>query len=308
MKHSWILALALAVSACSPQVYSLYLDVRQPSNSGLTLSGKDISIVYMDGSNQVDSLFDRQVASSLARQLEEDYFDGREKVGIFRIPSTDTVSLEKMHSLVMETEGDVVFLLHSRLGEPALEVNQPVKQASSPDSAYVCPAQVPVSLKLNVYDSMGEDKVRDYSGSSVLRTLVYNNGMLTEDGLKALSLRSMDAQAETVGARVSSRFISNWITEVFSFYYFQPDASDLWVEALVDAMEGRFSAAVDRWSQLVKSGSAVKRSCACYNIAQAFYILGDYRLSARWLSEAEKLEDVSLAPGLKKRLAAHLEK
>ena len=308
MKHSWFLAVALAVSACSPQIYSMYLDVRQPSNSGLTLTGKDVSIVYMDGNNQVDSLFDRQVASSLARQLEDDYFGGKETVGIYRIPSADSVTLEQMHSLVMETEGDVVFLLHSKLGEPTLETNQPVIGASKVDSAFVCPALVPVKMNLEVYDSMGADEVHNYNGSAVLRTLVYNDGILTEDGLKARSLNNMGTQADKVGARVSSRFLSNWITESFSFYYFEPSSTDLWIEALLKALDGNFAAAVDKWSLLVKSESAVKRACACFNIAQAFYLMEDYELSARWLSEAEKLENISLAPGLRKRLVAHLQK
>lgn len=308
MKHSWILAAALAVSACSPQIYSMYLDVRHPSPSGLTLSGKDVSIVYMDGTTQVDSLFDRQVASSLARQLEADYFNGQEKVGIYRIPSADTVTLDRMHSLVMETEGDVVFLLQSRLGEPSLGTNQPVAGAASLDSAFICPALVTVKLQLNVYDSMGEDKVHNYNGSAVLRTQVYNNGILTDDGLKALSLKSMDAQADKVGERVSTRFLSNWITESFGFYYYDPSASDIWVDALVKVLDGELTSAVDKWGLLVKSGPAEKRACACYNIAQAFYLMEDYELASRWLDEAEKLENVSLVPGLRKRLASHLEK
>jgi hypothetical protein len=34
----------------------------------------------------------------------------------------------------------------------------------------------------------------------------------------------------------------------------------------------------------------------------------DYEMSSRWLDMAEKLENVSLAPGLRKRLSRYLEK
>jgi len=118
----------------------------------------------------------------------------------------------------------------------------------------------------------------------------------------------MDAQADKVGERVSTRFLSNWITESFGFYYYDPSASDIWVDALVKVLDGELTSAVDKWGLLVKSGSAQKRACACYNIAQAFYLMEDYELASRWLDEAEKLENVSLAPGLRKRLASHLEK
>jgi hypothetical protein len=39
-----------------------------------------------------------------------------------------------------------------------------------------------------------------------------------------------------------------------------------------------------------------------------FYLLGDMGLATRWLDAAEGMENVSLAPGLRKRIAAHLEK
>ena len=295
-------------AACSPQVYPLYMEVRGPSPSGLTLAGKNISVVYMDGNNQVDSLFDRQVASSLARSLEADYFDGREQVGIFRTPATDSVSLDLMHSLVMETEGDVVFVLSSNLGQPAPETNQVAAKATSVDSAYVCPVAVPVRTQLYVYDSMGKDKVIPYKGSAVLRPLVFNNGALTEDGLKSLALRSMAGEADEVGERISTRFLSTWTTESFSFYYFDDMNTNTWINGLAEALEGRYAAAVDLWSPLVKQGSSTYRACACYNIAQAFYFMEDYEMSSRWLDMAEKLENVSLAPGLRKRLSHHLEK
>ena len=302
MKHTWILALTLC-AACSPQVYPLYLDVRQPSASGLSLAGKNISVVYMDGTTRVDSLFDRQVASSLARKLEEDYFGGSEQVGLFRIPQADSVSVDLMHSLVMETEGDVVFVLSSKLGVPEPENNQAVSNATSPDSAYVCPVAVPVKTQLYVYDSMGEDKVLPYAGSAVLRARVYNNGMVTSDGLRTLSLYSLSPEAEHVGQNISRRFLSQWNTESFSFYYYD---SDNWIDGIVKIYEGKMAEAVDIWAPLVKKGNAQSRACACYNMAQTFYLLGDYALSTRWLDEAEKLENVSLAAGLRKRLSAHL--
>ncbi len=310
MRHPWILAAAaLLAAACSPQVYPLYLDVRGPSTSGLSLVGKNVSVVYMDGNNQVDSLFDRQVASSLARSLEADYFDGREQVGIFRTPAVDSVSLDLMHSLVMETEGDVVFVLSSSLGLPAPETNQVVAKATSVDSAFVCPVAVPVRTRLYVYDSMGQDKVHPFKGSAVLRTMVYNSGTLTEDGLKSLALRSMAQEADEVGERISTRFLSTWTTETFSFYYYEGSLqNDIWIYALANVLEGKLAKAVDMWMPFVKQGNIISRASACYNIAQAFYLMEDYEISARWLDMAEKLENVSLAPGLRKRLSQHLEK
>lgn len=308
MKRASVLVAALLLAACSPQVYPLHLEVRQPSASGLDLNRKTMSIVYMDGYNQLDSLFDRSAASALARHLEEDYFGSEEVVDIYHIPSTDSVSVEQMRSLVMDTEKDVVFLMSTHLGEFAPEENQPVSGARSIDSSYVCPVAIPVSTRLMIYDSMGEDKVARFGGNTVLHPMIYNNGVTTAEGLKTLAQLQLDGQAEEVARRISSRFISGWKTESFSFYYFDDLRVDEWVEGLQNVYDSHFAKAIDVWTPLVTKGNTVKRACAAYNIAMAFYLLEDYELSGRWLTLAEKMENLSLAPGLRKRLGAHLEK
>ena len=291
-KHFWILAAALSLAACSPQVYPLHLDVRKPSDAGLTLVGKTATIVYMDGNNAVDSLFDRHAGSALARALEADYFGGEEVIGLSRIPTPDSVGVDLMHSLVMDTGGDVVFVLKTNLGIPAPETNQVVKDATSVDSAFVCPVAVPVKTHLDVYDSMGQDKMNRYTGSAVVPA---------PKGEGALS------QAEVVGERISARFLSKWKTESFSFYYFDQFGSD-WEQPIEYVEEGKIGKAIDAWSVLVKKGNSLQRACAAYNMAMAFYLLEDYEMSLLWLDYADKLENVPLSGGLRSRLAPHLEK
>ena len=306
-KLFWILVAALSLAACSPQVYPLHLEVRQPSDAGLTLVGKTAAIVYMDGANSVDSLFDRHAASALASSLEADYFGGEEVIGLSRIATPDSIGVDLMHTLVMETGGDVIFLLSSALGDPVVGKNMESK-SSSVDSAFVCEANVPVNTVLYLYDSMGNDEVKRYKGSATLKSAVYSNGMLTEDAMKDLTLRSLSPEAEEVGLRISRRFLSNWTTESFSFYYFDDFSSESWFTPLQDAADGNYAKAIRGWEALVKDGSMTKRACACFNIAQTFYLLGDYVIASRWLDEADKMENLTQAPALRKRLALHLEK
>ena len=140
---------------------------------------------------------------------------------------------------------------------------------------------------------MGEDAVKRYHGSAVL---------------KDCSAEQLDGQAEEVGSRISRRFLSNWTTESFSFYYFDDFSSESWFTPLQDAADGQFAKAIQGWEPLVKDGTNLKRACACFNMAQAFYLLGDYVISSRWLDEADKLENLTQVPALRKRLASHLEK
>ena len=307
-KLTWLLSAVLFVAACSPQVYPLHLGVRQPSESGLTLVGKTASIVYMDGNNQVDSLFDRQVASALARALEADYFNGQEVIGLSRIASPDSVGTDLMHNLVMETGGDVIFLLNSSLGALDMQANKPVSGATSVDSAYVAVASMPVQTHLYVYDSMDKDEVKLHKGKAILKLNVFNSGITSEDGLKTLAMAQVPDYAEEVGDRISRRFLSTWSNESFSFYYFEDYSSESWFTPLQHAADEEYAKAIDGWALMVKEGSSIKRACACFNIAQTFFLMGDYKLSARWLDEAEKLENLSQAPALRKRLVVRLEK
>lgn len=279
MKRAIIaIAAALLLAACSPQVYPLYLEVRQPSSSGFNLNRKSMSIVYMEGNNNLDSLFERRAASAMARSLEEDYFDGEEVVGLYSVPSLDTVTVENMRSLVMDTDKDVVFLLSTQMDVP-----QDTTVAMS----------IPLKARMYVYDSMGEDKVRSFKGSSVMNVA---------------RMQDLEEKADDVGKTISGRFLSGWKTESFSYYFFDDFSVDEWVEGIQFANDGAFAKSADVWMTLVKKGSSIKRACAAYNMAMTFYLMEDYEMSAKWLALAEKMEDLALAPGLRTRLNAYLEK
>lgn len=273
MKRIAFLSALFLVAACSPQIYPVYLEVRQPSSSGMDLNRKSMGIVFMDGAQPNDSTFDRTAASAFARQLEEDYFDGREEVELYHVPAADSVSLQLMHDLVMDTGKDVIFLLSSQVGDRTTE------------------GALPVSSRLLVYDSMGEDRIRSYSGSALMPA----------------AGKGEPSEAETAGNRMVRRFKSGWKTESFSFYYFD-GFDDAWYDALGYVIDTKFSKAMDIWMPLTKDKSQTRRACAAYNMAMAFYLLEDYEMSLLWLDYADKLENVPLSGGLRSRLAPHLEK
>lgn len=292
---------ALALAACSPQTLTLSVDMRHPSKSGIDLGRKTMSIVYMDSA---DSAFSNAVASSMARTLEEDYFAGREAIGVYKIPA-DSVSLDLMHRLVMDTGDDVVFLLGPpSFGEVALADNVPVKNARNVDSAYVAQAQVPYNAKLFVYDSMDkEDRLQLFRGSSILRGQVYSNGVTAKEYLKEKAQVTKDFGADLVGKQISNRFVPTWKTEGYSLYYYEGWDND-WVDAAYQAYEMNWKGAADIWMKKVNEGSVTKRACACYNTALAFYMMGDLKLATKWLDRADQLDMPSLSPGLRKRIEA----
>ena len=273
MKKLLLIAVIL-MQACSPQVYSLMLDVRQPSVSGVDLEHKSMALVTME---TPDSLFDRNVVSVMAGVLEQDYFGGKETIGIYRIPAADTVSLGTMHNLVMETGADVIFVMNSVI--------------DLPDTTAM---KLPMRTTLSVYDSMGKDKVLTFKGSTLFLPEQYAEGFPQE--------------AERVGSRIASRFVSQWKTESFSLYYFEDINAAKWESALSYASAGSFAKAIDIWAEFAASGTEIKRAAACYDIAMAFYLLEDPLMASRWLDQADALENLTLSSGLRKRINIRLEK
>ena len=301
-------AAAMLLAACSPQTYSIYLDVRQPSASGMDLSRKSMAIVYMDGPTKPDSLLGASSAASFAEAMEKDYFNGEEAIGMYAYPSADTVTVETMRRLIMDTGEDVVFLLRSRMEEPTEVVNKPNQKATHPDSAYVCRAKVPLKVNLYVYDSMGKDTVKTFNGSTAANVAVYNSGITPEENMvDLLKARVPVIAGEAVGSRISNRFIGGWATETFTFYWFEDLYESEWIEPIMEAQEGKFAEAVRDFAPFLKRGN-YKAAHACYNIAMCFYLMGDLDLASRWLDEADKLENVSRTGALRRRIINKLQK
>ena len=311
MKKRLILAAAAALllTACSPEIYRVSLDVRQPSPSGMKLVGKSMAVVYMDGPAKVDSLLSAGTAAVFAEALEKDYFGGEPVIGMYAYPVADSVMLEDMHKLVMDTGEDVVFVLKSEIGTPKDGKNIPFQKATHPDSAYVYAPKVPVSVKLYVYDSMGADQVKSYKGNTLINAAVFNSGIVPQDNLNdQIKTRVPDVASRSMGERMSKHFMSEWKPESFAFYWFDDLQSYNWINAIDNIARGSFTEAVKIWEPMVKSKNQYKAAHACYNMAMAFYLLGDMQLATKWLDEADKMENVSQTASLRRRILNSLQK
>lgn len=294
---------ALALAACSPQTLTMNVEMRHPSKSGIDLSRKTISIVYMDD-GAADTTFSNGVASALARNLEDDYFAGREAIGVYKVP-VDSVSLDLMHRLVIDSGDDVIFLFGPpTFGEVALSNNVAVQNPSSVDSAFVTTAQIPYNAKIFVYDSMDKlDQMKIFRGGSILRTRVYNNGVTAPEYLKEEAMKAKDLGADIVGQQFSNRFSPTWKAERYTLYYYEGWDED-WVNAAYYATQYEWKKAADLWMKKVNDGNATKCACACYNTALAFYMMGDQNLATKWLDRADTCAKLEYSPELRSRIDA----
>lgn len=303
-KRFLILLSALAAVCCSPQVYTMHLDVREASSSGFNLAKKTIAVVYMEDPDGADSLFRSNVTSYFVRALEDDYFGGEEMIPIYAIPKRDTVDVQFMRDLIMDSNRDVVFLMNSTLGTPVLDSLHAVEGATSVDSAFFCSAAIPLSASIYVYDSMAVDSVTTYTGSRIMHRKVFTSGLVPEEYVADDAMKDASAKwGVQAGNAFAARFLSQWTTRGFSFYYFDTFDPEPWLLALDKAREMDFTGAIRIWSGFLDDANHRKRAVAAYNIAMSCYLMDRRELASQWLDLADSYAGLPLSPGLRARIA-----
>ena len=299
-------AAVLLVASCSPETFTMNIDMRYPSRSGLDLSKKSMAIVYVDEGKKSDESFVKGLASGFAYKLEEEYFGGHEAIELFSVPKDSSVYTKKfMEDMVMDSGKDVIFLIDTpEYGTPGAGENKRNPRVSDPDSSYLCSVLLPFKINVSAFDSMDKnDKVLQYSGSSAVRTEVANPGAVSDELISKRLWDNITPEAEKVGVQATGNFLSTWKTERYTLYYYN-SADTRWDKASQAAYEYRWQEAIKTWCEILKSTSNhEKKACLCYNIATACYMLGDYTLAISWLDTADKECELNLSQGLRSRIA-----
>ena len=266
-----VLALGLSLVSCSPSAYVLNLESRKPSESGLDLAGKSLSVIYLESKDGRDSLFNNRIADALAYGLEGEYFDGKEAVKVYNLPKDsagDYASKDTASQYVMLLDSDVVMILDT-----------PLVGESTAGRA------VPVSSKLYIYDSMAGDD----DGVTTLHTSSSASGL--EDFSRAMN----------IGNAFVKPLASQWEREMFTVLYFD-GLGHKWIDAVLKADDMKWDEAITLWMDLAKLKNPTQSSCARYDIALGCFMLGQYDLALEWLDSSDALLPLSLNNGLRKRI------
>ena len=300
------LGVLLAGVSCSPQALPISLEMRHPSRSGLDLMRKTFAVVYVEDGNAGDSLFSEKMAVSFATRLENEYFDGKQTVGIFKIPygSGDYASKDSLVNLALDSGEDVVFLFDKTSFGPYTLTKTVASPAGFPaDSAYRTTVNVPISIRLLAYDTMNkEDKVFSFSGSNVLKPTVFNDGSLTESDLPEAMWPYVGEYASGLGNVAGASFMPVWKEETFQVLYYE-SFNETWINAAWAARECKWDEAITKWMTLLKTKNMQKRSCAEYNIALGCFMMGQKELALKWLDQSDKDYPISLSKSLRKRIS-----
>lgn len=267
-----ILSLVFVIVACGPSRHAVHVEMRHPSKSGLDLAGKIVSVVYYTGGDDTENLASENMAAGFAEAIETDNGVGKGRVGVFSVTrkAGNYSAKDSLANLVIETDGDVVFLLDSELSDN------------------LTPEGTPVKVTMYCYDALDKDDVvKKFVGSTAIPSSS-QEGMLSD--------------AQTVGRHIAESFKAQWKHEQYSIAYYD---SIKWYEALERAERYDWKGAMDVWFTLLESGDVMKRASAEYNIAVACYMLGDLELAREWLDRSDEENKLpTLSDALRKRIEA----
>ena len=258
MKRGVLIAAAAVVAAicsCAPVSYVVELEHRSESSSGLDLSGKSISLIYLESENGCDSLFNNRLSDVLSMSLEDSFFDGNRGVDVYNLvkdPAGDYASIDTASAYVMLLDSDVILLLDTPVLSDTLASGN-IRELST----------------LYVYDSMGQsDEVLTLQCKSIVSSL--------EDVSRAVSL----------GSYLSAPLVSQWRKDYFEVLYFN-DIDTSWFEAVEYAQNLEWEKAMDIWMEKSRSGNLTKSGAAQYNMALSCFLNGQVELAKEWLALAE---------------------
>ena len=304
MKRSLLSAIAalsalVALQSCDPQAFSMNVEMRYPSSSGMSIDGKSVAVVYLNEDSAKDSVFNECLANGFASAIEKNYFNGAEAVNLYKMPKVVGgvySNADTLINLIVDTGCDIVFLFDA----PEFG-NVQIKEQKTSTSGTYYPVSVPVAIKLYGFDSLsGSDTVRVWTGTRMLSANM--EASLGRQAAADSLWNRIGSSAENLGEVSARTFAPVWQEETYTFIYYE--SQEAWLAAAQYASDYKWNEAMKVWISLLDTNNTMKRSCAEYNIATACFLMGDNELALKWLNSSDEDYPISLSKALRKRIQA----
>ena len=302
MKRSLLSAIAalsalVALQSCDPQAFSMNVEMRYPSSSGMSIDGKSVAVVYLNEDSAKDSVFNECLANGFASAIEKNYFNGAEAVNLYKMPKVGGgvySNADTLINLIVDTGCDIVFLFDA----PEFG-NVQIKEQKTSTSGTYYPVSVPVAVKLYGFDSLsGSDTVRVWTGTRMLSANM--EASLGRQAAADSLWNRIGSSAENLGEVSARTFAPVWKEETYTFIYYE--SPEPWLAAAQYASDYKWNEAMKVWISLLDTNNPMKRSCAEYNIATACFLMGDNELALKWLNSSDEDYPISLSKTLRKRI------
>lgn len=302
MKRSLLSAIAalsalVALQSCDPQAFSMNVEMRYPSSSGMSIDGKSVAVVYLNEDSAKDSVFNECLANGFASAIEKNYFNGAEAVNLYKMPKVVGgvySNADTLINLIVDTGCDIVFLFDA----PEFG-NVQIKEQKTSTSGTYYPVSVPVAIKLYGFDSLsGSDTVHVWTGTRMLSANM--EASLGRQAAADSLWNRIGSSAENLGEVSARTFAPVWKEETYTFIYYE--SPEAWLAAAQYASDYKWNEAMKVWISLLDTNNPMKRSCAEYNIATACFLMGDNELALKWLNSSDEDYPISLSKTLRKRI------
>lgn len=302
MKRSLLSAIAalsalVALQSCDPQAFSMNVEMRYPSSSGMSIDGKSVAVVYLNEDSAKDSVFNECLANGFASAIEKNYFNGAEAVNLYKMPKVGGgvySNADTLINLIVDTGCDIVFLFDA----PEFG-NVQIKEQKTSTSGTYYPVSVPVAIKLYGFDSLsGSDTVHVWTGTRMLSANM--EASLGRQAAADSLWNRIGSSAENLGEVSARTFAPVWKEETYTFIYYE--SPEAWLAAAQYASDYKWNEAMKVWISLLDTNNPMKRSCAEYNIATACFLMGDNELALKWLNSSDEDYPISLSKTLRKRI------
>jgi len=298
-----LISVLIAVVSCGPSTYSLAIDTRKPSSSGMNLAGKSMSVVYLSDGTVADSLFQATLAEGFASAVESDLFNGEPSIDMYSmkvVPGANYSSRDTLVNLLMDTGTDVVFLFDKTSFSIPEIVSSSASGKNNPDSAVITKVVLPYEITMFSYDACDKrDASFTFSGKSQARLTLFTSGNETGESLVKKAVSSASAPALSTGMKIASSYLPQWKTEGFTLYYYD---ADNWIQALFFAEAFLWERAMICWMKELDTNNLQKRSSAEYNMSVACFMLEKYDLALEWLDRSDADYPTPLSDGMRKRI------
>ena len=289
MKRITIITLALLTllfSSCSPSYFTMDVELRGASKSGIDLNKKSIAIVYLNNNENIDSTFNAALSEGFAKSLEKEYFGGQNVIDIYALEKEDGgnySSKDSLVNLIVALEKDLIFFMD----EPTISELELTESNS---------AILPYTRAMYIYDS--------YSPKDTVHSVNYASKLVLPMKTKDVdviesAISSIPKSAELAGAQAAKKYHSEWTSGRFNLLYYEYPNAGKWYKASTAAYEYRWKDAMDIWISLLDTNNMLKKSSLEYNIALACYIQGNKELALEWLNLSDQHQ--KLSEGIKLR-------
>ena len=288
-KLLYLLNAVILTASCSPSLYELAVDVRQPASVSIAnIEDKSIAVYVAaeeTSAEEDDASLPIRFASGLAAGFEKNL--GLEEGAVYvynHYPErgASPYVMDYIQSLSRQADSDMLILVENvQVSDFTLMDNI---AATSQSVQYM---HALFESNFSVYDGITAEQITQKTIKDTVYLEVLSNNSTTRSSRTGGVEVAVNAIASRIGGDVADIFFTGWKRESRYLYVY----NSLWRSAFNYARAFEWDRAIAVWTAELTRNGGYKAACAAINIAVGCEMTGRADLALEWLNAAEKMYD-----------------